>query len=361
MTEEAAACCVVRGDKQNGGNIGLLHSSASASAACNHCMCDDKPLMQCTACCVAHYCCKEHQAAHWPRHKAMCARYKRLSQQQQQQHDHSHMFSSIVSLSAALVDLTQAQTTSAPAARPSHADITFMCSARASPAAAAVMSAMSVVMGDGTHAGTCCMLHAIRHTTHVTPAELPAFCEAVYGLYLCVCIACVRTSASPLINATHSPAQAATIFSVCPATPSLSRHPQVTLTARCVTDSHLPCVVSPTLHSRHLTSTGNAVAAAVYPAAAMINHRLHVARHHTSTIMQPAHHHCSNINLSPPHTPAPPAPKAYSRRPHTLPPAAATLRPFRPSSAAACSCVRWPTYQSATRFTTASIANLYTR
>ena len=167
MTEEAAACCVVRGDKQNGGNIGLLHSSASASAACNHCMCDDKPLMQCTACCVAHYCCKEHQAAHWPRHKAMCARYKRLSQQQQhqqQQHDHSHMFSSIVSLSAALVDLTQAQTTSAPTARPSHDDITFMCSARASPAAAAVMSAMSVLMGDGTHAGTCCMLHVTRHT-----------------------------------------------------------------------------------------------------------------------------------------------------------------------------------------------------
>jgi len=179
-------------------------------------------------------------------------------------------------------------------------------------------------------------------------------------VYLCVCIACVRTSASPLINATHSPAQAATIFSVCPATPSPSRHHQVTLTAHCVTDSHFPCVVSPTPHSRLLISTGNAVAAAVYPAAAMINHRLHLARHH-----------CSNINLPPPHTPpphtpplhtpTPRAPKAYSRRPHTLPPAAATLRPFRPSSAAACSCVRWPTYQSATRFTTASIANLYTR
>ena len=192
-------------------------------------------------------------------------------------------------------------------------------------------------------------MRVTRHTSHVTPAD-PAFCEAVFGLYLCVCIACVRTSASPLINATHSPAQAATIFSVCPATPSLSRLPQVTLTARCVTDSHLPCVVLPALHSRLLISTGNAVAAAVYPAAAMINHRLHLARHH-----------CNNINLPPPHTPAPPAPKAYSRRPHTLPPAAATLRPFRPSSAAACSCVRWPTYQSATRFTTASIANLYTR
>jgi hypothetical protein len=94
------------------------------------------------------------------------------------------MFSSIVSLSAALVDLTQAQTTSAPAARPSHADITFRCSARASPAAAAVMSAMSVVMGDGTHAGTCCVLHVTRHTSHLPTQRFARQCLAC----ICVCV-----------------------------------------------------------------------------------------------------------------------------------------------------------------------------
>jgi hypothetical protein len=37
----------------------------------------EKPLMACTGGCggLAQYCCREHQRAHWPRHKAFCQRY----------------------------------------------------------------------------------------------------------------------------------------------------------------------------------------------------------------------------------------------------------------------------------------------
>ena len=156
LTEEAAACCVSRGGMQSSRSRGQQLAATAASIACSHCMCDDKPLLKCTACGIAHYCCKEHQAAHWPRHKPMCARHKKLAQQQQQQqqqHAATQQHSSIVSLCAELFDSTRSQTTGS--SRPSHADVMFMCTARATDAASEVAAAVRGLMGDDGAACAC--------------------------------------------------------------------------------------------------------------------------------------------------------------------------------------------------------------
>lgn len=146
MTEDAVACCVARSvAKRSTGK-----ESGIAPVACASCMCDDKPLMKCVACGVAHYCCKEHQLAHWPKHKAMCARFKKMPKELLQQPVWRKHFS-IMSLCTELHDATGTKTThaSSSATTPGPSDVMFLCSGQASPAAAEVALALRHVMGVG--------------------------------------------------------------------------------------------------------------------------------------------------------------------------------------------------------------------
>ena len=143
LTEEPAACCVAR-------NIDKVAKAGGKTAvspvACARCMCDDKPLMSCTACGMAHYCCKEHQKEHWPTHKPLCARLKSTPKEQLQQAMWTHHFS-IMCMCIQLLSSTRANTASA--SRPSGSDIMFLCAARPAPAASAVTSALSHMLDDG--------------------------------------------------------------------------------------------------------------------------------------------------------------------------------------------------------------------
>jgi hypothetical protein len=163
MTEDAAACCVARSVTKRA----KCRESGIAPVACAHCMCDDKPLMKCVACSVAHYCCKEHQLAHWPKHKAMCARFKKMTKEQLQQRVWQQHFS-IMSLCAELHDLTSAKAphASASATTPGHSDVMFLCSGNASSAAAEAALALQHVMGVGEHARECARVHRFAIARH---------------------------------------------------------------------------------------------------------------------------------------------------------------------------------------------------
>jgi hypothetical protein len=142
LTEEPAACCVAR-------NIDKVAKAGGKTAvspvACARCMCDDKPLMACTACGIAHYCCKEHQKEHWPTHKPLCARLKIIPKEQLQQAAWAQHFSTMC-MCTELMFSTRANPASA--SRPSSSDIMFLCAARPAPGASAVTSALSQMLGD---------------------------------------------------------------------------------------------------------------------------------------------------------------------------------------------------------------------
>jgi hypothetical protein len=144
MTEDAAACCVSR----NSTKLKPARTNdKSAPIACGHCMCDDKPLMTCTSCGVSRYCSREHQAAHWPRHKFMCARFKKsLADAPKEGAWHQHF--TTLAICAELHDCANGKVSTSSAPRPSHADVMFLCSARPSPAASVLTSALLQTMGD---------------------------------------------------------------------------------------------------------------------------------------------------------------------------------------------------------------------
>jgi hypothetical protein len=144
MTEDAAACCVSR----NSTKLKPARTNdKSAPIACGYCMCDDKPLMTCTSCGVSRYCSREHQAAHWPRHKFMCARFKKsLADAPKEGAWHQHF--TTLAICAELHDCANGKVSTSSAPRPSHADVMFLCTARPSPAAAVLTSALLQTMGD---------------------------------------------------------------------------------------------------------------------------------------------------------------------------------------------------------------------
>ena len=158
ITEDAAACSVIRHSPNPASTIG---NSPIAAAACAHCLCDDKPLMSCSACSVAHYCCKDHQAAHWPRHKPMCARLKKMQKGQLEDGPWRQHFS-IMCMCAELLDCSGGPSSaSAPdvSSRPAQSDIMFLCAGRASPAATLVTSTLSQMTGKDVHACECLARH----------------------------------------------------------------------------------------------------------------------------------------------------------------------------------------------------------
>jgi len=169
MTEDAAACCVSRNStKLNPART----NDKSAPIACGHCMCDDKPLLTCTSCGISSYCCKQHQAAHWPRHKLMCARFKKSLADAPKEGAWQQHFSTLA-ICAELHDCANGKVPPSSAPHPSHADVMFLCSARASPAASVLTSALLQAMGvDGpTSKRARAMLHNTRRPA-LTPPRL---------------------------------------------------------------------------------------------------------------------------------------------------------------------------------------------
>ncbi len=154
LNEEPAACCVSRN----------VHKSphrdakgAVAPVACAQCMRDDSALMKCAACGIAHYCCKEHQVSHWPRHKTTCSRFKKIAKEELQQPEWLHHYS-VMRLVSELIDSVNATGVArscASAVSPGHNDIMFLCTTPVSPAASAVTSALTRIVGDAPSACEC--------------------------------------------------------------------------------------------------------------------------------------------------------------------------------------------------------------
>ncbi len=150
LTEDPAACCVSRNATKRssgGGNAGI------SPVSCALCMRDDAPLMKCAACGAAHYCCKEHQVAHWPRHKTMCALLKKITKEELQQPEWQQHYS-VICLCAHLIESASSSGPARPSAAsvsPGHDDIVFLCTTQLSPAASAVTSALARMLGNAAN------------------------------------------------------------------------------------------------------------------------------------------------------------------------------------------------------------------